>query len=97
MQREKLRHSKRVGTRLDVAGQLYGGAIRSHGALGVSIFVLGIEWATQRHYLESVRDDQSLHPQFKSLLRHHWLEESQHANSMRSSSKNWPSGPRLMR
>lgn len=56
-----------------------GAAVRAHGELGLAIFVLGIEWATQRHYLESVRDDQSLDPQFKSLLKHHWLEESQHA------------------
>lgn len=56
-----------------------GAAVRAHGELGLAIFVLGIEWATQRHYLESVRDDQTLDAQFKSLLRHHWLEESQHA------------------
>ena len=56
-----------------------GAAICDHGELGLAIFVLGIEWATQRHYLESVRDDPSLDPQFKSLLKHHWLEESQHA------------------
>jgi len=56
-----------------------GAAVRDHGELGLAIFVLGIEWATQRHYLESVRDDQSLDLQFKSLLKHHWLEESQHA------------------
>jgi len=56
-----------------------GAAIRSHTALGLAIFTLGIEWGTQRHYVESVRDDASLDPQFKSLLKHHWLEESQHA------------------
>lgn len=33
---------------------------------------------TQEHYLESVRDDDDLDPQFKSLLRHHWAEEAQH-------------------
>jgi hypothetical protein len=33
---------------------------------------------TQAHYLESVRDDSGLDPQFKSLLRHHWVEEAQH-------------------
>jgi hypothetical protein len=56
-----------------------GAAIRDHGELGLAVFVLGIEWATQRHYLESVRDDPCLDTQFKSLLKHHWLEESQHA------------------
>jgi hypothetical protein len=33
---------------------------------------------TLRHYIEGVRDNQDLDPQFKSLLKHHWLEESQH-------------------
>jgi len=32
----------------------------------------------QRHYVESIKDDQELDPQFKSMLKHHWLEESQH-------------------
>lgn len=56
-----------------------GAAIRDHGELGLAIFVLAIEWATQRHYVESIRDDQSLDAQFTSLLKNHWLEESQHA------------------
>lgn len=34
---------------------------------------------TQRHYLESVRDDTGIDPLFASLLRHHWMEEAQHA------------------
>jgi len=56
-----------------------GAAIRSHGKLGVALFVLAIEWATQQHWLESVQDEEGLDPQFKSLLKHHWMEESQHA------------------
>jgi len=55
-----------------------GKAVLSHGALGVALVILGIEWMTQKHYLESVRDDEDLDPQFKSLLRHHWMEEAQH-------------------
>ena len=47
--------------------------------LAVALLILQIEWMTQRHYVESVRDDQDLDPQFKSLLRHHWMEEAQHA------------------
>ena len=46
--------------------------------MGVALVILGIEWATQKHYLESIRDDNELDPQFKSLLRHHWIEEAQH-------------------
>lgn len=56
-----------------------GAMIRSHGTLGVALFVLAIEWATQQHWLESVQDDEDIDPQFKSLLKHHWMEESQHA------------------
>jgi hypothetical protein len=55
-----------------------GKAVLSHGPLGVALVILGIEWMTQKHYLESVRDDEGLDPQFKSLLRHHWIEEAQH-------------------
>jgi hypothetical protein len=55
-----------------------GKAVLSHGPLGVALVILGIEWMTQQHYLESVRDDEDLDPQFKSLLRHHWMEEAQH-------------------
>jgi hypothetical protein len=53
-------------------------AVLSHSPLGVALVILGIEWTTQKHYLESVRDDGDLDPQFKSLLRHHWMEEAQH-------------------
>jgi hypothetical protein len=52
--------------------------VLSHSPLGVSIAVLHIEWITLRHYIEGVRDNQNLDPQFKSLLKNHWLEESQH-------------------
>ena len=55
-----------------------GKAVLSHSPLGVALAILGIEWMTQQHYLESIRDDVELDPQFKSLLRHHWIEEAQH-------------------
>jgi hypothetical protein len=55
-----------------------GKSVLSHGPLGVALIILGIEWATQKHYLESIRDDNGLDPQFKSLLRNHWIEEAQH-------------------
>lgn len=54
-------------------------AVLSHHPLGVALVILQIEWMTQRHYIESVKDDQDLDPQFKSLLKHHWMEEAQHA------------------
>ena len=53
--------------------------ILSHEPLGIALAILHIEWMTQRHYIESIRDDNDLDPQFKSLLKNHWLEEAQHA------------------
>ena len=52
--------------------------VLSHSPLGVGIAILHIEWITLRHYIEGVRDNNDLDPQFKSLLKNHWLEESQH-------------------
>src|SRR5580765_5053781 len=54
-------------------------AVLAHEPLSVALTILHIEWMTQRHYIESVKDDGDLDPQFKSLLRHHWMEEAQHA------------------
>jgi hypothetical protein len=54
-------------------------AVLPHDPLAVALTILHIEWMTQRHYLDSIRDDQELDPQFKSLLKHHWMEEAQHA------------------
>jgi hypothetical protein len=53
--------------------------VLSHDRLAVALTILQIEWMTQMHYINSVKDDQDLDPQFKSLLRHHWMEEAQHA------------------
>jgi hypothetical protein len=53
--------------------------VLSHHPLAVALIILHIEWMTQRHYIDSVKDDQDLDAQFKSLLKHHWLEEAQHA------------------
>ena len=54
-------------------------AILAHDPLGVTFTILHIEWMVQSHYIDSVQDNQDLDPQFKSLLKHHWLEEVQHA------------------
>jgi hypothetical protein len=53
--------------------------VLAHDPLAVALTILHIEWMTQRHYIDSVQDNQSLDPQFKSLLKHHWMEEAQHA------------------
>jgi hypothetical protein len=54
-------------------------AVLSHHPLGVALTILHVEWMTQRHYVESVRDRDDLDPHFVSLLKHHWMEEAQHA------------------
>ena len=38
-----------------------------------------IEWFTQRHYVEHVRDEGDLDELFRDLLKFHWLDEAQHA------------------
>jgi hypothetical protein len=54
-------------------------AVLAHEPLSVALLVLHIEWFVQRHYVDSVKDDSSLDPMFRSLLKHHWLDEAQHA------------------
>ena len=56
-----------------------GAEILKHDPLAVGLVILMIEWMTQQHYLGSIRDDGDLDPLFKSLMRHHWMEEAQHA------------------
>lgn len=47
--------------------------------LAVGLLILMFEWATQAHYLGSVRDDLNIELLFKRLLKNHWVEEAQHA------------------
>ncbi|HEX5658050.1 MAG TPA: hypothetical protein VFX59_12685, partial [Polyangiales bacterium] len=56
-----------------------GRAVLAHEPLSVALAILQIEWMTQAHYVESVKNDAALEPHFKELLRCHWLEEAQHA------------------
>src|SRR5215210_1372403 len=56
-----------------------GAEVLKHDPLAVGLVVLMIEWMTQEHYLGSIRDDGDLDPLFKSLMKHHWMEEAQHA------------------
>jgi hypothetical protein len=69
------------GTQCDVIGppEAIAQAILSKHPLAVALVILHIEWMTQRHYLDSIAEDHRLDPQFKSLLKHRWMEESQHA------------------
>lgn len=69
------------GTHCDVIGppEAIAKAVLAHSPLSIALLILHIEWMTQRHYLDSVKDDRAIDPQFKSLLKHHWMEEAQHA------------------
>lgn len=63
-----------IGPAIDISR-----VVLSHHPLAVALVILHIEWMTQRHYLDSVKDNANLDPQFASLLKHHWMEEAQHA------------------
>jgi hypothetical protein len=69
------------GTECSVIGpsEAIAAEVLRHPPLSVALLVLQIEWMTQSHYLNSVRDDGAIDPLFASLLRHHWIEEAQHA------------------
>src|SRR5436190_6718038 len=56
-----------------------GAEVLRHDPLAVGLVILMIEWMTQQHYLGSIRDNGDLDPLFKSLMKHHWVEEAQHA------------------
>lgn len=55
--------------------------ILAKAPMAVLLITLHIELLTQQHYVEGYRDGNagSLDPLFASLLKNHWLEESQHA------------------
>lgn len=50
---------------------------KSDGA--VLLLTAAIEWLTQRHYVDAIKDDDGLDSFTKEVFRAHWLEESQHA------------------
>jgi hypothetical protein len=79
------------GVRERVDSQLGFELARLEDSAGTARFVLGkstaavllltsaIEWMTQRHYLDAIKDDSGLDPFARSIFRAHWQEESQHA------------------
>ena len=56
-----------------------GAEVLRHRPLAVGLTILMIEWMTQVHYVDSVRGNVDIDPLFKKMLKHHWIEESQHA------------------
>jgi hypothetical protein len=59
--------------------EAFAAQLLSKSPLGGALAILHIEWMTLLHYVSSVRDTVDIDSQFSSLLRHHWLEEAQHA------------------
>jgi hypothetical protein len=55
-------------------------AILAHPPLPRFLMVLALEWGTQRHYLQSVRDG-AADPLYAALLKAHWIEEAQHTKA----------------
>ena len=53
-------------------------AVLSHHPLAVALLTLHIEWFVQRHYIDSVRDNNEFDPHFKRILKYHWIDEAQH-------------------
>jgi len=53
--------------------------VRSKSKLAVLILIDIIEWFVQVHYTEHVLNKGELDGLFRDLLKHHWLDEAQHA------------------
>jgi hypothetical protein len=53
--------------------------VLSKSRLAVLFLTTVVEWFTQLHYVEHVRDDSGLDWLFRDLLKFHWVEEAQHA------------------
>jgi len=55
-------------------------AMLDYSPLARFLIVLALEWGTQGHYVESIRDhdDDGGDPLYADVLRAHWIEEAQH-------------------
>ncbi len=53
--------------------------VRSKSDLAVRLLIDLIEWFVQVHYTEHVLDRSDLDGLFRDILKHHWLDEAQHA------------------
>jgi hypothetical protein len=54
-------------------------AVLSTSPLTALLLTSMIEWFTQLHYVEHVRDGTELDELFRDILRFHWIDESRHA------------------
>jgi hypothetical protein len=55
------------------------GAVLTTSPLAALLLTSMIEWFTQLHYVEHVRDRSDLDQLFRDILRFHWIDESRHA------------------
>jgi hypothetical protein len=55
------------------------GAVLATSPLTALLLTSMIEWFTQLHYTEHVKDGAELDELFRDLLRFHWIDESRHA------------------
>jgi hypothetical protein len=55
------------------------GAVLATSPLTALLLTSMIEWFTQLHYTEHVKDGADLDELFRDLLRFHWIDESRHA------------------
>ena len=65
-----------IPDREDVAGVVLG-----KSRLAALLLTNLIEWFTQRHYIEHVRDEADLDELFRDILKYHWIDEAQHAKA----------------
>jgi hypothetical protein len=63
-----------ISGREDVARSVVG-----TGPVTALLLTSMIEWFTQLHYVEHVRDSDDLDELFRDILRFHWIDESRHA------------------
>lgn len=55
--------------------------VLSKSPMAALLLTSAIEWFTQSHYLEHVRSDDDLDEVYRDILRHHWIDEAQHAKA----------------
>lgn len=72
---------RQFGTECGLAGDAHAvaGVILSKSPMGVLLVTLHLELLTQAHYIDCIKDSQEVDDLFRSLFKHHWLEEAQHA------------------
>jgi hypothetical protein len=69
------------GSNCDVveSPQAVAAVILAKSPMAVTLVTLHLELITQAHYVDCMRESGELEPLFRSLFKHHWMEEAQHA------------------